>query len=115
MLGCPRFSPEAMAEYRRCIHLPDISHAICEDYRAAATIDLEHDRADREAGRKVTQPLQILWGENGVIGKCFDPLAEWNRVATDVRGGPTPCGHYIPEEGPEALIKAALPFLFGGG
>jgi haloacetate dehalogenase len=111
--GLSAFSPEAMAEYRRCIHHPDISHAICEDYRAAATIDLEHDRADREAGRKVTQPLQVLWGENGIIGKCFDPLKEWNRVAVNVRGGTTPCGHYIPEEAPEALLAAALPFLLG--
>ena len=112
--GLSAFSPEAMAEYRRCIHLPDISHAICEDYRAAATIDLEHDRADRDAGRKLTQPLQVLWGENGVIGKCFDPLAEWNRVAVNVRGEAAPCGHYIPEEAPDALVAAVLPFLRGG-
>ena len=111
--GLSAFTPEVLAEYRRCVHLPGIAHAICEDYRAAATIDLEHDRADREAGVKVTQPLQVLWGENGVIGKCFDPLAEWNRVAVNVRGGATPCGHYIPEEAPDALLDAALPFLIG--
>ncbi len=111
--GLSAFTPEVLAEYRRCMHLPGIAHAICEDYRAAATIDLEHDRADREAGVKMTQPLQVLWGENGVIGKCFDPLAEWNRVAVNVRGGATPCGHYIPEEAPEALLAAALPFLLG--
>ena len=109
--GLAAFAPEALAEYRRCVHLPGIAHAICEDYRAAATIDLEHDRADRDAGVKVTQPLQVLWGENGVIGKCFDPLAEWNRVALNVRGSAVPCGHYIPEEAPEALLAAALPFL----
>ena len=111
--GLSAFAPEALAEYRRCMHLPDIAHSICEDYRAAATIDLDHDRADRDAGIKVTQPLQVLWGENGVIGKCFDPLAEWNRVALNVRGGASPCGHYIPEEAPEALLAAALPFLLG--
>ena len=109
--GLAAFAPEALAEYRRCIHLPGIAHAICEDYRAAATIDLEHDRADRDAGRKVMQPLQVLWGENGVIEKCFKPLEDWSRVAVNVRGGSAPCGHYIPEEAPEALLAAALPFL----
>jgi len=111
--GLAAFAPEALAEYRRCIHLPGIVHAICEDYRAAATIDLEHDRADREAGVKVMQPLQVLWGENGIVGKCFDPLAEWRRVTVNVRGGAAPCGHYIPEEAPEALLAEALPFLLG--
>ncbi len=111
--GLSAFTPEVLAEYRRCVHLPGIAHAICEDYRAAATIDLVHDRADRDVGSKVTQPLQILWGENGVIGKCFDPLAEWNRVALNVRGCATPCGHYIPEEAPDALLALALPFLRG--
>lgn len=109
--GLSAFAPEAMAEYRRCIRLPGIAHSICEDYRAAATIDLEHDRADREAGRKVTQPLQVLWGANGIIEKCFKPLDDWARVAVNVRGGSVPCGHYIPEEAPDALLAAALPFL----
>ncbi|HNY47304.1 MAG TPA: alpha/beta fold hydrolase, partial [Casimicrobium sp.] len=76
--GLAAFAPEALAEYRRCIHLPGIAHAICEDYRAAATIDLEHDRADRDVGRKVMQPLQVLWGENGIIEKCFKPLEDWS-------------------------------------
>ena len=111
--GLAPFTHEALEEYRRCIRLPGIVHAICEDYRASATIDLDHDRADREAGRKVTQPLQVLWGANGVIEKCFKPLAEWQRVAVNVRGSPVPCGHYIPEEAPEALLAAALPFLLG--
>jgi len=111
--GLAAFAPEALAEYRRCIHLPGIAHAICEDYRAAATIDLEHDRADRDAGRKVVQPLQVLWGVNGVIEKCFKPLDDWARMAVDVRGGSVPCGHYIPEEAPDALLEAALPFLLG--
>ena len=111
--GLAAFAPEALAEYRRCIHLPGIAHAICEDYRAAATIDLEHDRADRDAGHKVMQPLQVLWGENGVIEKCFKPLDDWARVAVDVRGGSVPCGHYIPEEAPDALLAAALTFLLG--
>ena len=109
--GLSAFTPEVLAEYRRCIRLPGIAHSICEDYRAAATIDLEHDRADREAGRKVTQPLQVLWGAKGVIEKCFKPLVDWQRVAINVRGSSVPCGHYIPEEAPEALLAEALPFL----
>ena len=112
--GLAAFAPEALAEYRRCIRLPGIAHSICEDYRAAATIDLDHDRADRDAGRKVTQLLQVLWGANGVIEKCFKPLADWQRVAIDVRGGALPSGHYIPEEAPDALLATALPFLRDG-
>ena len=109
--GLAPFTLEVLEEYRRCIRLPGIVHAICEDYRASATIDLDHDRADREAGRKVTQPVQILWGANGVIEKCFKPLVDWQRVAMNVRGNSVPCGHYIPEEAPDALLAAALPFL----
>ncbi len=109
--GLAAFAPEALAEYRRCIQLPGIAHSICEDYRAAATIDLEHDRADRDANRKVAQPLQVLWGANGVIEKCFKPITEWQRVASNVTGHSIACGHYIPEENPDALLAAALPFL----
>ncbi|RVT50867.1 alpha/beta fold hydrolase [Rubrivivax albus] len=105
------FDPRALAEYERCLSQPGAAHAICEDYRAAATIDLEHDRADRDAGRRLPMPLQVLWGERGIIARCFDALAEWRRVADDVRGGTLPCGHYIPEEAPQPLLDAALPFL----
>jgi haloacetate dehalogenase len=105
------FDPRALAEYERCLSLPGTAHALCEDYRAAATIDLVHDRADRAAGRRLGLPLQVLWGERGIIARCFDALAEWRRVALDVRGGPLPCGHDLPEEAPEALLAAALPFL----
>lgn len=107
------FDPRALAEYERCLSQPGAAHAVCEDYRAAATIDLEHDRADRDAGRRLAMPLQVLWGERGIIARCFDALAEWRRVADDVRGGALPCGHYVPEEAPQALLDAALPFLSG--
>lgn len=109
------FDPRALAEYERCLSQPGAAHAVCEDYRAAAAIDLDHDRADRDAGRRLGQPLQVLWGERGIIARCFDALAEWRRVADDVRGGALPCGHYIPEEAPRALLDAALPFLRGTG
>jgi haloacetate dehalogenase len=104
------FAPEAWAEYERCF-TPGAVHASCEDYRAAATIDLEHDRADREAGRKVRAPLLALWGAQGVVERCFDALEEWRRVAEDVRGHALPSGHYIPEEVPELLIQELEKFL----
>ena len=94
--------------------LPGSAHGLCEDYRAAAGIDLEHDRADRDQGRRLTTPLLVLWGEQGVVHRCFKPLKEWQRVASDVRGGPLPCGHYIAEEAPDALLAQALPFLAEG-
>ncbi len=113
--GLAPFDPRALAEYQRCIALPGAAHATCEDYRAAATIDLDHDRADRDAGRKLTMPLLALWGEEGVVHRCFQPLAEWQRVAQDVQGGPLPCGHYIAEEAPDALLARVMPFLAAAG
>lgn len=108
--GVHPFEAEAWAEYERCF-TPGTIHASCEDYRAAATIDLEHDRADREAGRKVRAPLLALWGERGVIERCFAPLDEWRRVADDVRGRALPAGHYLPEEIPD-LVTAELESFF---
>jgi len=109
--GLAPFDPRALAEYQRCLALPGAAHGICEDYRAAATIDLEHDRFERDAGNRLALPLMVLWGEQGVVGRCFDPLAEWQRVAADVQGGALPCGHYIAEEAPDMLLERVLPFL----
>ncbi len=109
--GLAPFDARALAEYVRCLALPGTAHGICEDYRASAGIDLVHDRADRDAGRQLPMPLLALWGEQGVVHQCFQPLAEWQRVAADVRGHALPCGHYIAEEAPDALLDAALPFL----
>lgn len=109
--GLAPFDPRALAEYQRCLALPGAAHGICEDYRAAATIDLEHDRFDRDAGNRLVLPLMVLWGEQGVVGRCFDPLKEWQRVAADVQGGALPCGHYIAEEAPDMLLERVLPFL----
>ncbi|HUP96805.1 MAG TPA: alpha/beta hydrolase [Usitatibacter sp.] len=109
--GLSPFAPEAWAEYVRCF-TPGMVHASCEDYRAAASIDLEHDRSDREAGRKVRCPLLALWGARGVVEKCFKPLDEWRRVADDVRGRALPAGHYLPEEVPE-LVAGELEKFFG--
>jgi len=86
-------------------------HAMCEDYRAAATIDLEHDRADREAGRRLEMPLRVLWGEHGVVARCFEPLVLWEALAASASGQALACGHYIPEEAPEALLEEMLAFF----
>ena len=111
--GLGPFDPRALDEYVRCLSQPGAAHAMCEDYRASAGIDLEHDQADRDAGRQLPMPLQVLWGAKGIVHRHFDPLAEWRKVASDVRGQTLDCGHYIPEEAPEALLAQALPFLTG--
>ncbi len=109
--GLGVFAPEALAEYSRCWNRPETVHAMCEDYRAAASIDLEHDRADRDAGKGVRCPTLVLWGANGVIEKCFKPLHDWRRVATNVQGHTVPSGHYIPEEIPGILVDELLAFF----
>jgi haloacetate dehalogenase len=109
--GLAPFDPRALAEYQRCMALPGSAHGLCEDYRASASIDLEHDRSDREGGRRLAAPLLVLWGQQGVVERCFAPLQEWRAIADDVSGEALPCGHYIPEEAPEALLARALPFL----
>ncbi len=109
--GLAPFDPRALADYEACMALPGSAAAVCEDYRAAATIDLAHDRADRDAGLRLAQPLLALWGAEGVVGRCFRPLEEWRRVASTVTGEALPCGHYIAEEAPDALLARVLPFL----
>jgi len=109
--GLSPFDLRALAEYERCMALPGAAHALCEDYRASADIDLEHDREDIEAGHFLTLPTLVLWGEQGVVNRCFEPLKEWQKIGTQVSGHTLPCGHYIAEEAPEALLEAALPFL----
>ncbi|WP_416758360.1 alpha/beta fold hydrolase [Roseateles sp. So40a] len=109
--GLAPFHPLALAEYQRCAALPGTARGICEDYRASAGIDLVHDREDRAADRRLAMPLLVLWGAQGVVHRCFDPLALWRRVADDVRGEALPCGHYLPEEAPELVLDRVLPFL----
>lgn len=109
--GMAPFDPLALAEYERCIAAPGAAHGTCEDYRAAAGIDLDHDREDRAAGRMLPMPLMVLWGEHGVVHRCFRPLDDWRQCAVRVEGGPLACGHYIPEEAPRALLDRVLPFL----
>lgn len=112
--GMAPFTEAAFTEYLRCLRRPCSARGICEDYRASASIDLEHDRADLAAGRQLHLPLQVLWGAEGTVGQLFDPLAEWRKVASDVRGQALPAGHYLAEEVPDEVLGQALPFLLEG-
>jgi len=96
-------------EYLRCYRDPATLHAICEDYRAAAGIDLEHDAAD--AGSRVKAPLLALWGARGTVGALYDVLATWREKALDVRGRALDCGHALQEERPEETAAELLAFL----
>jgi haloacetate dehalogenase len=78
---------------------------MCEDYRAAASIDLIHDQADRDNSKKLTMPLRVLWGNHGLVAQCFLPIEDWQRVAKLVTGRGLPCGHYIPEELAQELLE----------
>lgn len=101
--------PEAYAEYLRCFRNPETIRATCDEYRAGASIDLEHDRADR--GRKVEMPLLILWGRRSGQGSGYDMLAVWREHATDVRGHAIESGHFIPEEKPDETCRALRDFF----
>lgn len=106
------FHPEARADYLAALRQPGTVMAICEDYRAAATIDLEHDRASRTAGQKIACPLLALWGAKGKIGQWYQPLELWRQYAAGpVSGGTVPSGHYLAEEAPDAVLAALEPFL----
>jgi len=109
--GLAIFAPEALAEYERCIARPGSAAAICEDYRAAAGIDLEHDRNDRARGARLEMPLRVLWGERGVVGRCFDVPALWRAAAARFGGRAVPAGHYIAEEAPALLLDEAFDFF----
>jgi haloacetate dehalogenase len=101
--------PEAFAEYLRCYNDPATHHAICEDYRAAATIDLVHDAADAEA--RVTAPLLALWGALGTVGALYDVLETWREKATRVEGRALACGHTLQEERPDETIAELRRFF----
>ena len=112
--GLAAFSLDAMAEYERCIQIPGSARSICEDYRASATIDLDHDRADIDAGYKLAMPLHVLWGAHGAVGQNFDVLKLWRERAQHVSGEALLCGHYIAEEAPDALLARAHMFFNAG-
>jgi haloacetate dehalogenase len=106
------FHPLARADYLAAVRTPDMIRGMCEDYRAAATIDLVHDRESRAAGRKVACPLLALWGSKGKIAQWYDALAIWRQYASGpVSGGPVPSGHYLAEEAPNETLAALEGFL----
>lgn len=108
--GRERFHPDALAEYERALRSPATIHAICEDYRAGATFDLEADRHDRDAGRRIACPVLVLWSAREDLDP-LDPLAVWRRWADDVRGGGLDCGHFLAEERPEETGERLRAFL----
>ena len=110
--GITHIEPEALAEYERCFCTPEAIHSACEDYRASAGIDLDHDRASRAAGDKIGCDTLVLWGERGVVRRLFDPLALWQaQCAGQVTGQAMPAGHFIPEELPGETAQALLGFF----
>jgi haloacetate dehalogenase len=110
--GSELFHPQAMDEYVRCLRDPDTIHATCEDYRAAATLDFAHDAKDREASRRIACAVLALWGRQGFLEGHYDVLDVWLGWAEEVRGRALECGHYLPEEAPEATY-AELRTFFG--
>jgi haloacetate dehalogenase len=99
------FAPQALTEYLAAARDPAAIAGMCEDYRAAATIDLVHDRASRDAGEKIACPLLVLWGGRGRLQEWYDVLAIWRSYAHgDVDGGTVDAGHYLAEEAPEAVL-----------
>jgi haloacetate dehalogenase len=106
------FDPTILRHYEEAWFDPAAIHAACEDYRAAATIDLVHDAESDAAGRKLTMPLLALWGARGSVGKMFDVLATWREKSdAQVTGHAIDCGHFLPEEAPEATLKSLVDFL----
>jgi haloacetate dehalogenase len=113
--GLSFFDPAALEEYKRYMRNPATVHAMCEDYRACATIDFAMDTADFEAGRKIACPLLLLWGATGGVGRNQKSEDIWPRYATDIRGMKAlPCGHYLSEEAPEETYKELREFFAGG-
>lgn len=110
--GTAYIEPDAMAEYERCFCTPAAIHGACEDYRASAGIDLDHDRASRAAGARIGCDTLVLWGERGVVHQLFEPLALWRaQCAAQVSGEVLPAGHFIPEELPVRTAEHLLRFF----
>lgn len=107
-LGRMVFTDDALQAYIDAF-TPEMIHASCEDYRAAATIDIQHDDADND--RKVTQPMLVLWGRDGVIERCYQPIQLWETRAENVGGRALPGGHYLPEDCPDDVTSELLAFF----
>jgi haloacetate dehalogenase len=109
--GLAHYQPWALAEYERAFS-PEAIHAMCEDYRAAAGIDLDHDRKSDADGTRVVCPTLVLWGEHGVVHRLFHPIADWTvKCALPVEGRALAAGHFLPEEVPTDVLAQLVPFL----
>jgi haloacetate dehalogenase len=110
--GIGYIEPQALAEYERCFCRAEAIHAACEDYRASAGIDLDHDRESRAKGEKIRCDMLVLWGERGIVGKLFDPIALWQaQCGAKVEGRALPSGHFIPEELPQETSQTLVAFF----
>jgi haloacetate dehalogenase len=110
--GLSFFGKEALEEYKRCFRNPATVHAMCEDYRATATVDLAVDTKDFDAGKKIACPALILWGATGAVGRIHDPAEIWPKYAADIRGAKAlPCGHYLSEEAPDETYAELREFF----
>ena len=106
------FHPDALADYVACARDPDMIRGMCEDYRAAATIDLVHDRESREAGHRIRCPLLVMWGSKGKIGQWYEPKEIWSRYCDGpITTDQIDTGHYLAEEDPQGTLAALRPFL----
>ena len=104
------FDPEALADYLCSVHNPETIHAMCEDYRAGATIDFAHDEADR-GKRRISCPVLALWSGRGELQQWYDVLAVWRDWADDVSGRALDCGHHMPEEAPDEVYAELHAFF----
>jgi haloacetate dehalogenase len=104
------FDPEALADYLRCVHNPETIHAMCEDYRAGATLDYQYDETDKGV-KKIAAPLLTLWGGRASVARWYDVLAVWREWADDVQGRALDCGHYLPEEAPDETYQELVAFF----
>nr|8SDC_A Chain A, Alpha/beta hydrolase fold protein [Dechloromonas aromatica RCB]8SDC_B Chain B, Alpha/beta hydrolase fold protein [Dechloromonas aromatica RCB] len=103
------FDPAVVSEYVRCFSNPEAIRCSCDDYRAAAGIDLQHDGEDAE--RRISCPLLVLWGNKGFVGRNYDVVALWREKALDVSGKGLPCGHFLPEELPNDVARELVEFI----
>jgi len=110
--GLSFFGRQALEEYKRCFRNPETVRGMCEDYRACASVDLAMDTEDIAAGKKITCPVQLLWGATGAVGRLHQPVEVWKRYASDIRDARAlPCGHYLSEEAPEETYAAMREFF----
>ncbi len=108
--GAEAFPEEVYRDYEEHYNEETV-HAVCEEYRAGEAIDRVLDEEDLMAGKKITCPVLILWGGDGLVQRFFEPMKLWERFCTDLTGKALPCGHFIPEEAPVPLLSEVLAFL----